>query len=1700
MKKIKLFLAAFAAMVGLSANAQQTPTDGGVYYLYNTVNGKFLTRGNNWGTQAVTNDFGQPWQVTIADGKYTLKMYDLVAAGSTSGLGDNGFSDNGSPVAFTPTGDASGYKLKYGDNYLYSPDTYGNNVLYTADDHNTWQFLNVTEYKAVLAAKTVAQETAIATSAGVDLGSSTLTAVVEDATNWRRNDLSSSVPFPSNSSWTRTSVPYRGGNANQGTYGIERYEGGGTESYKVTGLAKGIYKVGVKAMYRSASNAACSTVGDAGYVNSSAYFSANGNLVQIKDWYSSRTSATAPNSTTAFVEIANNGGYYTEVYTYVGDDGTLELKAVSESYWGASWFLFNGVTLTYYSNSVSDEVINALIATIPTRVSTAQANAMDAAKTTLQSEKTIANYNALAAAITAAQTSANEYAIIDAGIVPTNDIAGWAKSTTNGDLACNTWSNEGNTDGSGMTTPFIQDWVASGTPLAGGNAGGKLYYTFTELNPGETYVVTARVRVFNESATGVTGATYFVGDNSKPLDETFSSPCVGDYATKGRFAVLSCAGTVDANGDLQFGIELDSDSPINWMSIKDVTIAAGTGDVPESIALNESSLSLTTGSTANLTETITPATADDKTIIWTSSDDAVATVSGGYVVAVAPGTATITANAYAGTNVNATCTVTVADAAAPAFYSTEIADGTDYYIMNAATGMFLGGANDWGTRASLIEHGIPFGAAKISDSVYTLDSYTYNSATDHFVSGTYVDGAATNLYITSLGNGKFSISTADGSAYMSAATASTVVANTAENTNSSLAQWYFLSKNDRDKMLAAATAGSPAEATYYVKQANISRNRSAGGYNVNAWSQYSVDGTQDNANFAAQVYNAAVDNYQTIENIPNGTYTVTVQAFTSGSNVKFYANDQKVDVSAKPDGVATPSAAAALFAKKQYPNTVTVTVTDRTLKIGFEGDCTGAKWLCYDDVTLYMTSYTANTGVSAEDVELQIGQTAEIGAATVPAEASFNALTYVSADESIATVDANGVVTGVAVGNTTIIITANEMENFSKTINVAVTLVTPTAIALSESEVALDKDTPSATLTVTPTPDGANNAATWTSSDETVATVANGVITAVSSGTATITATSVVDTEVSATATVTVSFPETTVPASYYVNDGATRTVYTTGENLIKNGSFEYSDGFYGWTDATTGAAKLTSSNFEIVTDGENKYLKSKNHGGSTAASSIGTAWPIEAGKTYVFGYKAKAVNAGTTEYHVVSLTNTLATETSKISTTQTVGTDWTDIKYTFTNTDNYAYLQFRARWLGEKGQLSSFDDFYLAEVTPTTEGNVDYATAAIPTANVGTGAFQYSQAAIDAANDLVQGTATVEDVTNAYNALQVLNAPASDEVFNIVMGDLTWTNSNNATMLSTRGKAVTYYAGGRNDGGGYTSQFDKEPNKNLAQAFYFTPAEGVNKYKVYQIDADGNQRYLCTGVVYGGNAYQVRTTTEANSAEVYTITATATDGVYNFTNASGINLGAQDAGLYGTDRNNNLLIVKTEKPSITINTTAAGWGTTILPFAVASLPEGVKAYTCAETNGATLTLVEVDALEANKPYIIEGVWNETLTGDAQGTALTYTEGLLTGVYSERTAPNGSYVLQKNNGKVGFYEVNTGEATPTVRANRAYLEDEAPVGGAKFAAFFFDRTTAINDIFNGLQDGEAYDLAGRKVQKLQKNSVYIINGRKVAVK
>ena len=86
-------------------------------------------------------------------------------------------------------------------------------------------------------------------------------------------------------------------------------------------------------------------------------------------------------------------------------------------------------------------------------------------------------------------------------------------------------------------------------------------------------------------------------------------------------------------------------------------------DVPTGISLSASTATVEAGKRLQLTATVTPDTAADKSVTWTTSAPAVATVSKGVVTGVAAGTATITASTVNG--LTATCTVTVTGGATP---------------------------------------------------------------------------------------------------------------------------------------------------------------------------------------------------------------------------------------------------------------------------------------------------------------------------------------------------------------------------------------------------------------------------------------------------------------------------------------------------------------------------------------------------------------------------------------------------------------------------------------------------------------------------------------------------------------------------------------------------------------------------------------------------------------------------------------------------------------------------------------------------------------------------------------------------------------------------------------------------------------------------------------------------------------------------
>jgi hypothetical protein len=97
-----------------------------------------------------------------------------------------------------------------------------------------------------------------------------------------------------------------------------------------------------------------------------------------------------------------------------------------------------------------------------------------------------------------------------------------------------------------------------------------------------------------------------------------------------------------------------------FLFISGCNLLGNTGPkLAESINLDQTSLTLAVGKTAQLTATVGPSDVDDPTVNWASLNPAVARVSDGLVTAVAEGTTTITATTRDGTNKKAACAVTV---------------------------------------------------------------------------------------------------------------------------------------------------------------------------------------------------------------------------------------------------------------------------------------------------------------------------------------------------------------------------------------------------------------------------------------------------------------------------------------------------------------------------------------------------------------------------------------------------------------------------------------------------------------------------------------------------------------------------------------------------------------------------------------------------------------------------------------------------------------------------------------------------------------------------------------------------------------------------------------------------------------------------------------------------------------------------------
>ncbi|NBC84375.1 MAG: T9SS type A sorting domain-containing protein [Bacteroidetes bacterium] len=147
-------------------------------------------------------------------------------------------------------------------------------------------------------------------------------------------------------------------------------------------------------------------------------------------------------------------------------------------------------------------------------------------------------------------------------------------------------------------------------------------------------------------------------------------------------------------------------------------------------------------------------------------------------------------------------------------------------------------------------------------------------------------------------------------------------------------------------------------------------------------------------------------------------------------------------------------------------------------------------------------------GVSLDQsiLALEGNATSQLTATVNPENASDKSVTWSSSDTDVAMVDENGLITAISEGTATITVKTNDGLH---TASCDVTVTIPVSgVTLDYTELTLDEGSTSQ-LTATVNPENASDkSVTWSSSDTDVASVdENGLVTAVSNGTATITVT-----------------------------------------------------------------------------------------------------------------------------------------------------------------------------------------------------------------------------------------------------------------------------------------------------------------------------------------------------------------------------------------------------------------------------------------------------------------------------------------------------------------------------------------------------------------------------------------------------------------
>ena len=559
----------------------------------------------------------------------------------------------------------------------------------------------------------------------------------------------------------------------------------------------------------------------------------------------------------------------------------------------------------------------------------------------------------------------------------------------------------------------------------------------------------------------------------------------------------------------------------------------------DSISLSQPTAEMIIGETAQLSATVLPSNATDKTVQWTSSKQSVATVtSSGLVTAIAEGTSTVTASAG---GKSATCLVTISKGfvavTSIAINKTELVlakghsetltatvkpdDATDKTVVWDISKTAIATVDSNG-KVTAIAGGDATITAKAGNLVATctltvtvpvesvfLDKESISLDEDSSTSlvATVKPDDATDKSVT-WSSSNANIATVDQSGKVTAvkeghatitakagdmkATCSVTVKKKFIAVTSITLNKTELSLNKGHSETLKATVkpdnATDKSVTWSSTNTTVATVDSNGKVTAVAGGNTTITAKAGN-----QVAKCALTVTVPVESVSLDKESITLEEDSSTTLVATVKPDDATDKSvvwnSSNTSIATVDQSGKVMAVKEGSATITAKAGDKKATCSVT---VKKKFIAVNSITLNKTELSLNKGHSET-----------LKATVKPDNATDKSVTWSSTNSAVATVDSNGKVTAVAGGNATITAKAGDQQA-----TCAVTVSVPLeSISLNKNELALNKGQ-SETLTATIKPDDATDkTVTWFSSNTGVATVdSNGKVTAIGGGNATITA------------------------------------------------------------------------------------------------------------------------------------------------------------------------------------------------------------------------------------------------------------------------------------------------------------------------------------------------------------------------------------------------------------------------------------------------------------------------------------------------------------------------------------------------------------------------------------------------------------------